>query len=156
MKLISARELLPMTLDEYVYKIEEEFSKSKTENFKEKLKLINHKGKAYTLTKSQLADNQIIGKTRVLVENFFGRMKNRYAIIGSLYRGDRENYENIFRLCVALTNFEIMYCKHPLRKEDGEFYAKFTTSDINEMRKKAAEKQKRNGSARRVFDSDSD
>ena len=47
MKLISARELLPMTLDEYVYKIEEEFSKSKTENFKEKLKLINHKGKAY-------------------------------------------------------------------------------------------------------------
>ena len=115
-----------------------------------------HKGKAYTLSKSQLADNQIIGKTRVLVENFFGRMKNRYAIIGSLYRGDRENYENIFRLCVALTNFEIMYCKHPLRKEDGEFYAKFTTSDINEMRKKAAEKQKRNGSARRVFDSDSD
>ena len=41
-----------------------------------------HKGKAYTITKSQLAA-QFIRKTRVL-ETFFGKMKNRYEIIGSL------------------------------------------------------------------------
>lgn len=45
-KLISARELLPMSLKEYVNKIEEEFSKSNTKKDGDKPMLINHNGKA--------------------------------------------------------------------------------------------------------------
>ena len=45
-KLISARELLPMSLKEYVNKIEEEFSKSNTKKDRDKPMLINHNGKA--------------------------------------------------------------------------------------------------------------
>ena len=45
-KLISARELLPMSLKEYVNKIEEEFSKSNIKKDGDKPMLINHNGKA--------------------------------------------------------------------------------------------------------------
>ena len=69
-----------------------------------------HKGQTITLSRSQLNENQRMGKVRVIIENFFGRMKNRYAIIGSTYRNDRDSYSAIFRLCVALTNFDIIYC----------------------------------------------
>lgn len=48
MKLIAARELLPMSLEEYVNRIKEEFSKRtyyKTEEERDKTVLINHKGR---------------------------------------------------------------------------------------------------------------
>ena len=49
MKLIAARELLPMTLEEYVNKIREEFSKRtyyRIEDERDKSVLINQKGQA--------------------------------------------------------------------------------------------------------------
>ena len=89
--------------------------------------LTPHKGSIDNLSRQQLQFNDRIGKSRIIIENFFGRLKSKFAIIGSKFRGDHKNYENIFTLCCALVNFEIRECGHGLRKEDGDFYRKHMT-----------------------------
>ena len=42
------------------------------------------KGTYFNLTPDQLAFNEKLGKVRIIVENFFGRLKSRYRIIGDL------------------------------------------------------------------------
>lgn len=44
--------------------------------------------------------------------NFYCRLKTMFRIMVDKYRGDRSEYDRIFRLCVALTNFVII--KRPL------------------------------------------
>jgi hypothetical protein len=84
-----------------------------------------HKGKPENLTRPEKLFNERINKARVVVENFFGRLKSRYAIVGSKYRGDHEHYEAYFKLCCALVNYEIRQCGHSLRREDGDYYRRF-------------------------------
>lgn len=67
------------------------------------------------LTADQRRHNRRVARRRVLVENYYGRMKRRYRIMTDKYRGERHNYELYLKLCVALTNFHVM--KHPLRAE---------------------------------------
>ena len=50
------------------------------------------------------------------MENFFGRLTKLWGVISSKYRWSEEGYDDIFRLCVALTNYHISF--HPLRDEE--------------------------------------
>ena len=101
------------------------------------------KGSPDRLSRQDNAFNERIGKTRILVENFFGRLKSRYAIIGSVYRHSHDLYPKIFEICCAFVNFEIRLCGHGLRKEDGDWYSKFFTNDIDAMRNRALDMQDR-------------
>ena len=99
--------------------------------------LTPHKGTRTNLTRSQLLENDRISKHRVIVENFYGRLKARYSIIGDKYRNSLDGYEQTFKLCVALVNFEMLFLKHPLRKKDGDIYARFKAQDLIDMQAKA-------------------
>lgn len=104
------------------------------------------KGSAGDLNHDQMKYNHELGKVRIIVENFFGRLKMRYDIMKYQYRGMHEKYEYYFLSCCALVNFEILMCDHPLREEDGEFYQKLCASikekHIHE-KKHSAENKKR-------------
>jgi hypothetical protein len=104
-----------------------------------------YKGAIETLTRPEKQFNERHMKARVVVENFFGRLKSRYNIIGSKYRGDHAHYEDIFRLCCALVNYEIKHCNHGLRREDGDFYKRLRCSEqqkIDEETKALFERRK--------------
>lgn len=64
------------------------------------------------LTKKQSKYNQELAAERVICERFYGRLKTRYRIMSTKYRNSRDDYEKIFQLCAALTNFHIL--KYPL------------------------------------------
>lgn len=67
------------------------------------------------LTAAQKLHNRRVARRRVLVENYYGRMKQRHRIVADKYRGERDAYELFFKLCVALTNFHVG--KYPLRAD---------------------------------------
>lgn len=69
-----------------------------------------------------LNNNKIIGKHRVLCENFYGRLKGRYCVTSDLYRGDSTSHELHFVNCVALTNRNIE--QYPLQNNDREMLLK--------------------------------
>jgi hypothetical protein len=64
--------------------------------------------------------NQHLGTHRVIIENYYGRLKNYWKILGLGYRGSKELLKNIVYVCIALTN--ILVIAHPLRKsrESGD------------------------------------
>jgi hypothetical protein len=64
---------------------------------------------------NEVQRNESIASVRILVENYYGRMKGKFRVMSSKWRSDAGNYNTIFGLCIALTNFEIL--KRPLRKE---------------------------------------
>ena len=48
------------------------------------------------------------------MENYFGRQKSNFGILGQQYRGDRfKLFPAIMEICMALNNFYIS--EHPLR-----------------------------------------
>lgn len=57
--------------------------------------------------------NRTLSKSRIIVENWFSRLKSLGAIIGSKFRLNIDSYQNFWDFCSALTNFHIK--KHPLR-----------------------------------------
>ena len=67
-------------------------------------------------------ESKMLAKERVLCENFYGRLKNRYAIVREQYRGSWALHKTHFENVVALTNFHTQ-CR-PLRNsdDDAEFY----------------------------------
>lgn len=88
------------------------------------------KGMPYDLSPQQNEHNQELASARVVVERFFGRLKNRWDIMKAEYRGNRDEYQNIFKLCVALTNFEIREFDYPLSEEDSFFYQRLIADMI--------------------------
>ena len=65
------------------------------------------------LLPNEAAVNQKIARHRVVIENFYGRMVKKFKIMDIKYTYDKENFNLLFKLCVALTNFEISI--RPLR-----------------------------------------
>jgi hypothetical protein len=103
-----------------------------------------HKGRVDTLTRPQLIFNERLNRARVVVENYFGRLKSRHAIIGSKYRNDHEHYADYFKICCALVNYEIRQCGHGLRREDGDYYRRsLCHQKKNEEEKEKQRKEKR-------------
>lgn len=56
-----------------------------------------------------------IASVRIKVENYYGRMKSKFCIMSAKWRGNSGGYSVFFKLCMALTNFEIT--KRPLWNE---------------------------------------
>jgi hypothetical protein len=59
-------------------------------------------------TRQQRRHNQDLASERVICERFYGRMKTKFRIMSSKYRNSREEYERVFKLCAALTNFHLL------------------------------------------------
>lgn len=97
-----------------------------------------HKGNLFDLDDSKLRHNQNLGNKRVIIENFFGRLKSRYQITKDTYRSDTSDYSSFFTICCALVNYEIVLCGHPLRDSDSDYYKRLVTKMIKdaEQRKK--------------------
>lgn len=71
--------------------------------------------------------NKKLASERVIIENFFGGMANRYKIRASVFRSQREDFYLYFETYCALINYEIIQCNSPLRSDDSTFYQKFIT-----------------------------
>ena len=77
-------------------------------------------------------------KTLVIVENFFGRVTDKFCILGKKYTWDRENLSLVVDVCFSLTNYHISL--KPLRAEDRYFYS----SILGDYQVRAQELQRRN------------
>ena len=65
--------------------------------------------------------NATVSSHCIIVENFFGRLTKLWGVILSKYRWSKDGYDDIFHLCVALTNFHISF--HPLwYEQDAAHY----------------------------------
>lgn len=60
--------------------------------------------------------NQVISCDRVKCENFYGRMLNLFGVMRMTYRYDHHQYDNLFKMCAALTNWHML--KMPLKELD--------------------------------------
>jgi len=110
------------------------------------------KGNALDLTREKLSFNQKLGGIRIIIENFFGRLKSRYEIMSSTFRGSHETYAPIFTICCALVNFEQIECDHPLRERDMRFYVRLQASikqKVLESETKSRAKRRRQARLRR-------
>lgn len=94
------------------------------------------KPKNGSLTSQERIKNREISHDRIIIENFFGRMKSLYGVMSRKWRWDESSYDIIVRLCVSLTNIHINW--HPLRADDGTFYTKCETHlvDVGESLKR--------------------
>ncbi|RHY68422.1 hypothetical protein DYB34_007943 [Aphanomyces astaci] len=70
------------------------------------------------LTADELRTNDRIASDRVIVENFFGRLKTLWSVCSDIYAWKRQNYDMLFQTCLALTNVHVRI--HKLRAEDGD------------------------------------
>jgi len=78
-------------------------------------------GSSNMLTIEQMDINRAISSDRIIVENFFGRMKSLWTVTSSVYKWKRENYDVFLQCAVALTNVHVHFL--PLRDDDaGEYY----------------------------------
>lgn len=87
--------------------------------------------------------NCSIASDRIIVEMFFGRMATFWAVIYMKWSWDEGNYENVFKLCMCLTNLHIKW--HPIKGDGNKrtdlYLKRLTELGVNrvEKRKKALE-----------------
>ncbi|RHY24711.1 hypothetical protein DYB32_008724 [Aphanomyces invadans] len=67
--------------------------------------------------------NAKLASDRVIVENFFGKLKTLWGIVSDKYTWKKDEYNMHFQTCVALTNVHV--CFNPLRNVDGEGYNQY-------------------------------
>ena len=70
-----------------------------------------------TMTQAEVSNNRHISSDRIIVENVFGRLCGLWNDMAAKWKWSEARQDNIFRLCVRLTNFHLH--KHPLRAEDS-------------------------------------
>lgn len=93
------------------------------------------------LTPQESELNALISSKRVIIENFFGRLKKKFSIMSDKYRNEREAYDSFFKICCSLVNFDIKECGNCIRAENGEYYIRLMTQQIF-LEKKLHEKLK--------------
>ena len=76
-----------------------------------------HKPKT-PLTPEQEEYNRKLSSDRLIVENYFGRLKAYFKILAQPYRGSINSLRAIIRIAFALTNFRIR--SDPLRSDKGQ------------------------------------
>jgi hypothetical protein len=79
----------------------------------------------------------------VIVENFFGRLRTKFAILIKRWPLDDASDSIIFELCCALVNFDIRPEGNPLRRSEGELYLRSITLAAGEARLKETLKRRR-------------
>ncbi|KAF0715653.1 Aste57867_3280 [Aphanomyces stellatus] len=75
------------------------------------------------LTFEQERTNDRIATDRVIVENWFGRLKTLWGVCADSYRWNRQGYDVVFQTCAALTNVHVRF--NPLRASDGDANAMY-------------------------------
>ncbi|ETV74819.1 hypothetical protein H257_10880 [Aphanomyces astaci] len=75
------------------------------------------------LTMEQERSNAKLSSDRVIVKNFFGRLKTLWGLASDKYTWKKDEYNMYFQMCVALTNVHIRF--NPLRNVDGEGYNQY-------------------------------
>ena len=97
------------------------------------------------LTFDEQRENDRISSDRVIVENFFGRLKTLWALSSDSYRWSRKKYDLVFQTCVALTNAHVRF--HPLRADDGVAHAQY----VNRLNAIGARRVKNKNTASRTY-----
>ncbi|KAE9040674.1 hypothetical protein PR002_g4857 [Phytophthora rubi] len=105
------------------------------------------------LTLDELQNNDKIAHDRVIVENFFGRLKTLWGVCSHKWEWDDKSYNMFFRACVVLTNYSVRCC--PLRREDGECFLRYEARLIQigleiEAEKKRKRQEYRDGRRARL------
>ncbi|GMF45226.1 unnamed protein product [Phytophthora fragariaefolia] len=72
------------------------------------------------LSRADQTFNDKIARDRAVVENYLGRLNELWRITADKYRPARELYDDLFRMCVGLTNVHVSHS--PLGREDGDWY----------------------------------
>jgi len=85
------------------------------------------KPKGGQLNENEKEHNRKLGHDRVIVENFFGRMKSLFGITFNEYRGDIELLKEIIPIVICLTNYHIK--EHPLRNPNQDPISENPSSD---------------------------
>ncbi|KAE8889088.1 hypothetical protein PF004_g3942 [Phytophthora fragariae] len=70
-----------------------------------------------------MRQNDNISHDRVIVENYFGRLKTLWSVCADKWRWDEKSCDLFFRTCVALTNAHVRL--RPLRAEEGDDYQRY-------------------------------
>ena len=73
-----------------------------------------------SLSLADMEFNQKVSSDRIIVENFFGRMTSMFTVLSHKYKWGEKMYDNIFMICLALTNIHIK--GFPLRASDRTHY----------------------------------
>ena len=73
-----------------------------------------------SLSADDIDRNRLVSHDRVIVENFFGRVNMLWRVMYKTYTWKEERYDQLVRVCFALTNFHIGL--NPLRAQDRENY----------------------------------
>ncbi|KAE9133659.1 hypothetical protein PF010_g2742 [Phytophthora fragariae] len=66
-------------------------------------------------------NNDRISHDRVIVENYFGRMKTLWGVCSDKWRWDEGAYDLFFRVCLTLSHVRLC----PLRDEEGDDYQRY-------------------------------
>ena len=93
---------------------------------------IKKKPRGGQLSQEDIDFNSRITHYRILVENWFGRLKELWNLMRIDFRYKKYNYKKVFVVCAALTNFHIQ--KYPLRNHDRAFLDQNSSSgdDFNQ------------------------
>jgi hypothetical protein len=84
-----------------------------------------------------------------MIENYFGRLSNRFLIMVRRWRFEEQFYPVIFKICCALDNYDILAGEsRSLRMQEGDEYAVMLTR-ICTKGKKAVEDARRRMKRRR-------
>lgn len=73
--------------------------------------------KGTNISQQEKRENKRIGSSRVIVENFYGRLKQLWGASRLKVKTDLKLYNNMLDICVALTNYQLI--KNPLRASDA-------------------------------------
>jgi hypothetical protein len=82
------------------------------------------------LTVTQLEHNRALSSQRIIVENYFSRLKACWKILGGVFRGRQSFLKPAIDACIALTN--ILIIKYPLRGERPEAALAIISTDRSE------------------------
>jgi hypothetical protein len=61
------------------------------------------------LTPQQTHANRVLSSERVIIENFFGRLSAKFNLMVRRWAFEDDVYPPVFRICCALTNFDIRF-----------------------------------------------
>ena len=83
------------------------------------------------MTPEEQTHNQLLSHDRIIVENFYCRMKSIFGIVYGEYRGDLELLVDVIPILICLTNFHIH--KNPLRKKTSRNDQTNSSSSSSEL-----------------------
>ena len=91
------------------------------------------------ITMAEVKSNKQHAANWVIVENFFGRMKQLWGLAEKKYCYTLDMYDHGLFFCVALTNFPVSL--HPLRNEDGNIERNYMLRLVDQYHRAATKRK---------------